>query len=83
MLLLPKQKYAVRYKQGILLKKKKTSQLTNKYTPSTNFIFEVLILVLLETSVISCCAEGHIVKQSYNMALLGQSGHVYEGTMLL
>jgi len=45
--------------------------------------FEVLTAVLLKTSVISFCAEGHIVKQSYNMALLGQFGHVYEGTMLL
>lgn len=64
--------------------KTKTSQLTNEYTPSTNFmIFVVLTAVFLKTSVISCCAEGHIVKQSYNMALLGQIGHVYEGTMLL
>ena len=65
-------------------KKKDLNHLTNENTPSTNFmIYEVLTAVLLKTSVISCCAEGHIVKQSYNMTLLEQSGHVYEGTKFL
>jgi hypothetical protein len=57
--------------------KKDFNHLTNENTPSTNFmIFEVLTAVLMKTSVISFCAEGHIVKQFYNMTLLGQSDHV-------
>ena len=46
-------------------------------------IFEVLTAVLLKTSVIACCAKRDVVKQSYNMTLLEQSSHAYEGTMLL
>lgn len=71
MLQLPKQKYAIRYTQGVLKERERDfNHLTNEYTPF--MIFEVLTAVLLKTSVISCYAEGHIVKQSHNMTLLGQ-----------
>jgi hypothetical protein len=81
LLLLPQQKYAIRYTQGVLKKE------TFSHSPMNIHLQQVLIYSMFSQQccwkpALSCCTERHIVKVVLQHDSLGQSGHVYEGTML-